>query len=574
MRLISGRTFHILHYCISEIRSWIKIFAIVVASAIIVPSLLWVLFFMVFAISACIGEVWHGPIYITAIANILLLLPIFLSLKTYKAREVGCKPPHEREILHIKDVSTIQQIALLGNFPGIYLAFSICYPLFSGVLSQGIMPTIYSILLYSTSIPLTVHCILRSRYRSHHLYVSRNHLFIRKHNVWKKLDLSQINSITVEKNPEINKDVYHEDELCHQMLSFATKGDQKLSMALGNFNTKQNTIIANWLRKQFDSQTVNSRVFEILGDSKKIEVCNSNAVLEPKTFAYTSAWESDMQSLLSRTNYAPMERGQSLQNGRYTISSYLSSGGFSTTYLVQTLDADTVVLKEAALPGDVSDTSCNYITEMFAKEARLLKRCSHNNIAKVLDYFQENNRQYLVLERIDGAPLSDLVRRSGAVEEAQVIEWGLKMSDFLEHMHNLNPPIIHRDFSPENLLLHSNGELYLIDFGAANEFIGQATGTLIGKQSYIAPEQLQGKAIPASDIYALGATLYFLITGKSPTPLTELHPDRECNNCSNTLNDIIAACTKLDPHQRIASATELRAKLNKARELNRLQICA
>ncbi|MFX6304004.1 serine/threonine protein kinase, partial [Acinetobacter baumannii] len=82
-----------------------------------------------------------------------------------------------------------------------------------------------------------------------------------------------------------------------------------------------------------------------------------------------------------------------------------------------------------------------------------------------------------------------------------------------------------------NLLLHSSGELYLIDFGAANELIGQATGTLIGKQSYIAPEQLQGKAIPASDIYALGATLYFLISGQAPTPLTELHPANDGTIC-------------------------------------------
>lgn len=217
------------------------------------------------------------------------------------------------------------------------------------------------------------------------------------------------------------------------------------------------------------------------------------------------------------------------------------------------------------MPAGLADESRAQIAEMFAREARLLQRCTHERIARILDFFHENDREYLVLQLIDGVPLSGLMHRSDGsvrVSEKQVRLWAWQLTEFLVHLHGLDPPIIHRDFTPDNLLLHQSGDIYLIDFGAANEFIGQATGTLIGKQSYIPLEQLQGKALPQSDIYALGGTIYFLLSGCDPLPLTELHPREDGYECSVELDELVGQCTRLDKDQRISSATEVLRQLS------------
>jgi serine/threonine protein kinase len=105
--------------------------------------------------------------------------------------------------------------------------------------------------------------------------------------------------------------------------------------------------------------------------------------------------------------------------------------------------------------------------------------------------------------------------------------------------------------------LREDGALVLIDFGAANEYVGQATGTLIGKQSYISPEQFRGKAEPSSDIYALGGTLNFLLTGDDPEPLSPSHPRRVRGELSQDIDQLVASCTALSTSERIQSARAL-----------------
>ena len=112
---------------------------------------------------------------------------------------------------------------------------------------------------------------------------------------------------------------------------------------------------------------------------------------------------------------------------------------------------------------------------------------------------------------------------------------------------------MHRDLTPDNLVLSVKVGLVLIDFGAANAFIGTATGTMVGKQSYMPPEQLRGKAEPRSDIYALGCTLYFLLTGNDPMPLEVANPG-EKTVVSHDLNALIMRCTAQKVEERFASA--------------------
>jgi tRNA A-37 threonylcarbamoyl transferase component Bud32 len=273
--------------------------------------------------------------------------------------------------------------------------------------------------------------------------------------------------------------------------------------------------------------------------------------------SYTKMWEDELHSHFSATNFVPLEKGRTLQDGKFTVLMQLSSGGLSAVYLAELGDRDLVIVKEAALPADLKEESRLKAKLMFAREADILRGLNHPYIAKVLDNFVERGRDYLILEFIPGESLRQIVRKSGALSEQTVLKYALKIAHILDHLHDLKPAIIHRDLTPDNLVVREDGEIVLIDFGAANSFLGAATGTIVGKQAYIAPEQFRGKATTQSDLYALGATLYFLLLGQDPEALSESHPKVKRPEISEQMDELVAGCTALDTSARIKSADHL-----------------
>jgi serine/threonine-protein kinase len=127
------------------------------------------------------------------------------------------------------------------------------------------------------------------------------------------------------------------------------------------------------------------------------------------------------------------------------------------------------------------------------------------------------------------------------------------LAEVVDYIHAQDPPIIHRDLTPDNIVLRGDDSIVVIDFGAANQFVGTATGTLVGKQAYIAPEQFRGKATPQSDIYAFGGTIYFLLTGKDPEPLSQSRPRTIKPSIDTRLDDLVACCTAFEASERPAS---------------------
>ena len=273
---------------------------------------------------------------------------------------------------------------------------------------------------------------------------------------------------------------------------------------------------------------------------------------------FTEIWEEELARRFGPTNFIPLEPGQHV-NG-YTVERQLAFGGLSAIYLVSNSDKQHFVLKEAVVPADADEELRKSAENMLDREAQILASLNHPQIARVLDNFLEAGRHYIQMELIKGEDLRRLVKENGPQSEADVIVWSRQLIEILDYLHSRTPPVIHRDLSPDNLMLKENGELCVIDFGAANHFVGTATGTLIGKQAYIAPEQLRGKAEPRSDIYAFGCTLNFLLTGQDPEPLAVAHPKEHKPEISTRLDAIIAACTAQDAPDRPASAAELRQK--------------
>lgn len=268
--------------------------------------------------------------------------------------------------------------------------------------------------------------------------------------------------------------------------------------------------------------------------------------------SFTRLWETGLERRFGSTAFVPLEAGDQLQNRRVRIVGQMAFGGLSAIYLAKMGD-EIIAVKEAVLPESADQVAREKALEMFQREAELLSRIKHPQVATVYDHLVENGRHYLLLEFKDGMNLRRYISEQGPQQEATVLRWALEAGKILKYLHGLDPPIIHRDFTPENLVLQKNGRLALVDFGAANSFIGTVTGTVVGKPSYIPPEQFKGKATLQSDIFALGCTLFFLLTGRDPEPFIPSSPRFQGIRISNKLDKLIRSATSPDLNSRITS---------------------
>ncbi|OPZ91391.1 MAG: Serine/threonine-protein kinase StkP [bacterium ADurb.Bin425] len=240
--------------------------------------------------------------------------------------------------------------------------------------------------------------------------------------------------------------------------------------------------------------------------------------------SYTHLWEEEMSGRFSSTSFVPLRPGDSLKNGALKICAQLSFGGLAAVYLAS-LKGQTVVLKEAVLPAGASPALRQKALHLFRREAEILSKIKHERIVSVIDSFQEQERNYLVLEHVRGLDLRRLVSAAGPLDYIVVFNIVQEVCDIVAYLHSLSPPIVHRDLTPDNILLDSSGRAFLIDFGVSATFIGTATGTMVGKQSYISPEQFRGKACPQSDVYSLACTIFFLLTATEPEPLSRIQAE-------------------------------------------------
>lgn len=269
----------------------------------------------------------------------------------------------------------------------------------------------------------------------------------------------------------------------------------------------------------------------------------------------TTLWERELQSHFTTSTFVPLAAG-SVLNNRFSVLSQIGAGGLSAIYLARNSDGQKIILKELVLHNH-KEENVKKAKELFVRESGILLKLKHPQIARVYDHFVENGRDYLVLEYIPGQSLRQLVDNEGPRLEDKVLEWAQSIVSILIYLHGQSPPVLHRDITPENLVLGEDRLLHLIDFGAANEYVSSATGTVIGKQAYMSPEQFRGKPVPASDIYSLGATMYFLLTGQDPEALSSANPCRIKSSVSVETGNLVAKLTSTDVSERPASSNEL-----------------
>jgi tRNA A-37 threonylcarbamoyl transferase component Bud32 len=283
----------------------------------------------------------------------------------------------------------------------------------------------------------------------------------------------------------------------------------------------------------------------------------------PADHSYTELWLQALSAPPKRERFKPLADGASLQDRRFEILGQLGVGGQGTAYLANDMhEKKTVVLKEFILPVYVDVTVRRQALERFENEARILKQLEHDQIVKLLDFFVEDHRSYLVLEHIEGKSLKQIVDEQGPLSEKQVIGLATQMCTMLEYLHGLEPPVVHRDFTPDNLILRTDGKLKLVDFNVAQQTDSTATGTVVGKHAYLPPEQFRGTPVPQSDLYSLGATLHYLLTGCEPEPISVSHPKRIKETVSENMDLFVARATAMSLEARHRNVEELRAELN------------
>jgi serine/threonine protein kinase len=254
---------------------------------------------------------------------------------------------------------------------------------------------------------------------------------------------------------------------------------------------------------------------------------------------------------------------EQILHDRYQVLRQLGNNGIRQTWLAKDLQAhDTensqVVVKLLAFGGAVQWDDL----KLFEREAQILKHLNHPRIPQYIDYFCVDDRSLwfgLVQEYIPGESLKEKLTSGKRFTEKQAKKIAVEVLKILMYLHELNPGVLHRDIKPSNLILGEDKNIYLVDFGAVQDKAAKegATFTVVGTYGYAPMEQYGGRAVPASDLYALGATLIHLLTGVSPAELPQQDLRIQFSNFVNLSPGFVKWLQKLTepaPEQRFTDA--------------------
>jgi serine/threonine protein kinase len=253
---------------------------------------------------------------------------------------------------------------------------------------------------------------------------------------------------------------------------------------------------------------------------------------------------------------------------RYEIHRPLGRGGFAHTYLARDTDTGRHVALKMLRSRAVADLK-SY--QLFEREATVLLGLRHRGVPEFVEFFRADVEgeptAVLVMEYVEGATLARLIDEQTVFAPLQVLDLALEMLGILDYLHTRVPPILHRDIKPANVILRADGGPVLVDFGAVRNVFrapGESSSTVIGTYGYMPYEQYMGRASPASDLYALGATLLHLSTGRPPSDFMAGEGRVEVPASLPVGDPLCRAIARLldpSPARRYASAREAREAL-------------
>lgn len=254
--------------------------------------------------------------------------------------------------------------------------------------------------------------------------------------------------------------------------------------------------------------------------------------------------------------------------GRYRILKEIGKGGTSVVYLVSDNHLNKNFAIKEICKSDFVDSS--NIAGSLIEEANIMNKLNHPLLPRIIDVIDRGEYVYVVMDYIAGQPLDKVMEHYQTIPEKYVIHWFRELCEVLTYLHMSDPPIIFGDLKPSNIILTADGSIRLIDFGAAMEYQRKSDernqARNWGTMGYAAPEQVMntGKVDARSDIYSLGVTMHYLLTGADPRNIgNRLLPIRHYNpSLSPKLEAIIIKCTQIAPENRYRNCRELFSDLN------------
>jgi predicted Ser/Thr protein kinase len=288
---------------------------------------------------------------------------------------------------------------------------------------------------------------------------------------------------------------------------------------------------------------------------------------------------SPLSTVSAGPSTTALQPGTRLAGGKFAVEKVLGQGGFGITYLAREASLGRKVAIKEFFPyggctrqratvhpgGQLSAADYQLARQKFLDEARILAQFHHQGIVQVYATFEENNTAYFVMEFVEGKTLLSVVESRGALPEKEVVGYARQVGDALTVVHQAN--LLHRDIKPENVLLRKNGQVVLVDFGTTRQFTSGKTGrmTAMFTAGYAPIEQYgqQARFGPYTDVYALGATCYHLLTGDVPVAAADRaqgvdlpHPCRRNRQVSRTVSDAVMWAMEMRAGQRPQSAQE------------------
>jgi len=310
-------------------------------------------------------------------------------------------------------------------------------------------------------------------------------------------------------------------------------------------------------------------------DPKVLRICQSLEKIAKEQAASDGIDDTAIASIAKQefksTVFVPFSPGDFVPSTRTRIIKQLASKPLCAVYLARNLDGKMQTVKQFYLAEDTEETQA--FSKILLREYELLSKLEHPGIAKVSTSFSVDKSTYLIIEYRPGTDLRAIVKEHGARSESLTISWAEQLCEIMIYLHSREPVILHRDLTPDNIIVGEDGQLRLIDFGAAREFLEGITGTMIGKQCYVAPEQLRGDATVKSDIFSFGCTLYYALTGRDPKALSQSSPAKDLN-CSDEIDKLIQDCTSFEEAERPQSFEEILQRLKKLDKGFRIKLSA
>lgn len=256
-------------------------------------------------------------------------------------------------------------------------------------------------------------------------------------------------------------------------------------------------------------------------------------------------------------------------DGKYKIVQKLGSGGYCEVFLAlnERTNKNWAIKAIQKAANNYAEFNLN-----LSRELDILNGLNHPGIPAIIDIIDTKKYLLIIMDYIEGKSFSKIVSETGAQNEIDVKNWSIQICKALEYLHTQTPPIIHNDINPRNIMILNDGQVKLIDFGAAIRLESESQQmTVFGTSGFAAPEKYSlGKIDQRTDIYSVGVTMYAIITGKNPSnpPYTN-YPVREINpNVSKGLEYIIHKCIKLHPEDRYQTAIELLSDLQNIKKIN------